>query len=83
MDFDGYTKQKDLLNDKNKFSKNKFVYSVFISPSGKGLKVLVKIPKDPDNHVGYFIALEKLFKSQYFDKTSKNVSRVCYESFDR
>jgi|TARA_B100000085_G_scaffold106745_1_gene97276 hypothetical protein len=82
LDFDGYTKQKDLLNDKNKFSKNKFVYSVFISPSGKGLKVLVKIPKDPDNHVGYFIALEKLFKSQYFDKTSKNVSRVCYESFD-
>jgi len=32
LDFDGYTKQKELLDDKKKFSKNKYVYSVFISP---------------------------------------------------
>ena len=55
---------------------------MFISPSGKGLKVLVKIPRDAENHVGYFLALEKFFNSQFFDKTSKNLSRVCYESFD-
>lgn len=82
LDFDGYTKQKELLDDKKKFSKNKYVYAVFISPSGRGLKVLVKIPKDPDNHVGYFLALEKHFDSKYFDRTSKNLSRVCYESYD-
>ena len=82
LDFDGYTKQKDLLEDKEKLSKNKFVYSVFISPSGNGLKVLVKIPADADNHINYFNSLEKYFNSQYFDKTSKNVSRVCYESYD-
>lgn len=28
------------------------------------------------------MALEKHFKSKYFDKTSKNISRVCYESYD-
>jgi succinate dehydrogenase flavin-adding protein (antitoxin of CptAB toxin-antitoxin module) len=82
LDFDGYTKSKDLLEDKEKLSKNKFVYSVFISPSGNGLKVLVKIPADADNHINYFNSLEKYFNSQYFDKTSKNVSRVCYESYD-
>ena len=82
LDFDGYQKQKELLQDKEQISKNKYVYSVFISPSGNGLKVLVKVPKDPENHTNYFNSLEKYFDSPYFDKTSKNLSRVCYESYD-
>ena len=82
LDFDGYTKQKDLLHDKETISKNKYTFSVFISPSGNGLKVLVKIPADVDNHTNYFNSLEKHFGSTYFDKTSKNISRVCYESYD-
>jgi hypothetical protein len=82
LDFDGYDKQKVLLQDKENLSKNKYVYSVFISPSGNGLKVLVKIPKDADNHINYFNSLMKHFNSQYFDKTSRNISRVCYESYD-
>ncbi len=82
LDFDGYTNQKDLLQEKENLSKNKHVFSVFISPSGNGLKVLVRIPPDPDNHVNYFNSLEKYFNSPYFDKTSKNISRVCYESYD-
>ena len=82
LDFDGYTKQKDLLHDKETISKNKYTFSIFISPSGNGLKVLVKIPADVDNHTNYFNSLEKYFNSPYFDKTSKNISRVCYESYD-
>lgn len=82
LDFDGYTKQKELLQDKENLSKNKYVFSVFISPSGNGLKVLVKIPADAENHTMYFNSLEKYFASPYFDKTSKNLSRVCYESYD-
>ena len=82
LDFDGYANTKDMNEDKENLRKNKFVYSVFISPSGNGLKVLVKIPEDPDNHINYFNSLEKYFNSKYFDKTSKNVSRVCYESYD-
>ena len=82
LDFDGYLKQKELLQEKESLSKSKYVFSVFISPSGNGLKVLVKIPADPDNHTNYFNSLEKHFNSEYFDKTSKNISRVCYESYD-
>jgi len=82
LDFDGYEKKKDMLQDKENFSKNRYVFSVFISPSGDGLKVLVKIPADKENHVKYFNSLEKHFNSPYFDKTSKNISRVCYESYD-
>lgn len=82
LDFDGYAKQKDLLQDKESMSKDKHTYSVFISPSGNGLKVLVKIPQDVDNHVNYFNSLENHYGSEYFDKTCKNISRVCYESYD-
>ena len=83
LDFDGYPKKKDLLEDKERFQKNKFIYSVFVSPSGNGLKVLVKNPADQDNHSKYFNSLKKEFDSAYFDTTSKNLSRVCYESYDR
>ena len=43
LDFDGYEKQKDLLMDKEKFTKDKYVYACFISPSGNGLKVLIDV----------------------------------------
>tara|TARA_Y100000401_G_scaffold26053_2_gene18396 strand:+ start:5339 stop:7759 length:2421 start_codon:yes stop_codon:yes gene_type:complete len=82
LDFDGYKKIKELLSEKETLSKSKYVYSVFISPSGNGLKVIVKIPQDIDNHVNYFNSLEKHFDSPHFDKTCKNISRVCYESYD-
>ena len=82
LDFDGYEKQKDLLQEKENLTRDKYVFSVFISPSGNGLKALVKIPIDIDNHTNYFNSLEKHFNSKYFDKTSKNISRVCYESYD-
>jgi hypothetical protein len=82
LDFDGYKTKKDLLEEKERLSKDKYIYSVFISPSGKGLKALVKIPTDKDNHKNYFNSLESYFDSEYFDTTSKNISRVCYESYD-
>ena len=82
LDFDGYEKNKELLQDKENLTKNKYVYSVFISPSGLGLKVLVKIPRDAENHVNYFNSLAKHFDNPRFDITCKNLSRVCYESYD-
>ena len=82
LDFDGYKTKKDMSSEKERLSKDRYVYSVFISPSGNGLKALVKIPKEPNNHKNYFMSLEKYYNSDYFDKTSKNISRVCYESYD-
>jgi hypothetical protein len=82
LDFDGYKSKKDMLQEKQRLSKDKYVYSVFISPSDNGLKVIVKIPAEIENHKNYFNSLEKYFDSPYFDKTTKNISRVCYESYD-
>lgn len=83
LDFDGYTTKKEMNAEKIALTADEFVFAVFISPSGDGLKVLVKIPQDIDNHVKYFNALERHFNSAHFDKTSKNISRACYESYDK
>jgi hypothetical protein len=82
LDFDGFSKKADMLAKKEEFTKDKYTLSVFISPSGDGLKLLVKIPADEDKHKSYFKSLEKYYNCEQFDKTSKNISRVCYESYD-
>tara|TARA_R110002012_G_scaffold52944_2_gene136060 strand:+ start:7514 stop:9922 length:2409 start_codon:yes stop_codon:yes gene_type:complete len=82
LDFDGYESDKMLLEEKELLTKDRYTYSAFISPSGLGLKVLVKIPAEEENHKKFFTSLEKHYNSDHFDKTCKNVSRVCYESYD-
>jgi len=82
LDFDGYTRKKNLLEDKEKLTKDKFVYSVFISPSGNGLKVIEKIQNDSENHVNNLTASEHNFNKPYYNRMSKNIRRVCYESYD-
>lgn len=83
LDFDGYEKKKDMLSEKERLSNDKYIMSVFISPSGNGLKAIVKIPKDVGGHKRYFDALGEYFNSDKFDISTKNVSRVCYESYDK
>lgn len=82
LDFDNFTSNSSMLAKKEELSLDQYTFSVFISPSGKGLKLIVKIPKDPERHKAYFNALETYYNSELFDKTSKNLSRVCYESYD-
>jgi hypothetical protein len=82
LDFDKYESKETLQKDFDKISKDKFTFSCFISPSGNGIKVLVKIPCDIENHKKYFDALEKHFDNKHFDTTTKNISRVCFESYD-
>lgn len=83
LDFDGYDNLDEMMIDKERISKDKYTMSVFVSPSGNGLKVIVKIPSEVDNHKRYFDALGEHFNSDKFDVSTKNVSRVCYESYDQ
>lgn len=82
LDFDKYDSSGQMQQDKQKFSADPYVMSVFISPRGNGLKVVVKIPRDPEKHKNYFYALKKHFSNPRWDDTSCNISRVCYESYD-
>ena len=82
LDFDDYKTTKDMNAEKERLSKDKYTYSVFVSPSGNGLKALVRVLPNADHHVNFFNALEKHYSSDHFDKNCKNISRVCYESYD-
>ena len=82
LDFDGFDSDKELEDFKFDLMLDKFTLSVFLSPSGDGLKVLIKIPNDIENHKFYFKGLEKYYNRKEFDTTSQNLSRVCYESYD-
>lgn len=82
LDFDGYKTKKEMNEFRDYLTSDAYVMAVFVSPSGLGLKVIVKIPKDSENHKRYFDALKDYFNTDNFDTTSKNISRVCYESYD-
>ena len=82
LDFDKFPSVALMNGYRKAIQQDPFVYSVFTSPSGNGLKVLVKIPMIVDQHKLYFNALEEYFACEEFDTTCKNISRVCYESYD-
>ncbi len=82
LDFDNFPSEKEMLEEKENLTKDRYTYSVFVSPSGLGLKVLVKIPDEVDTHKQFFTSLQHHYNNEFFDITCKNVSRVCYESYD-
>lgn len=81
LDFDGYQGQ-DLQEAMRFFREDKYTFAAFISPSGKGIKVLVRIPAEVDTHTNRFDALKEYYNSEFFDVTSRNISRVCFMSYD-
>jgi hypothetical protein len=83
VDFDKYPDDKTMLNHFETLKLNKHIVSLFISPSGKGIKGVIRITKcDAINHEKYFKAFDKQFNYDYFDKANCNVDRVCFESYD-
>lgn len=62
--------------------KEEFIHAMFTSPSGNGVKVVVKVPAEADNHESYFNALGEYFDSPNFDKACKDVARLCFASYD-
>lgn len=61
---------------------DKYTHALFLSPSGNGFKVIVRVPSDIDNHKNHFDSLAKYYDSEYFDRGCSDICRVCYESHD-
>jgi hypothetical protein len=76
LDFDDVG---DINEFKSELCGNEYIYAAWVSPSGKGIKALVKIA-DGLKHREHFAALQDIFPS--VDRSGVNVSRVCYESYD-
>ena len=82
LDFDDVEQLEELRESVNKDS---FTFSSFVSPSGDGLKVLVKIPQIDNNndYQDYYIELVNHYKKYHdLDEGTKDLARACYLSFD-
>lgn len=83
LDFDKIPSQDELNKTKELLINIDCILSVFVSPSGKGLKAVLRIPKtDKITHPRYFKEFDKKYKIPYFDISNSNVDRVCFESYD-
>jgi len=76
LDFD----EVDVNLKSSQLKTDPFVYAVWLSPSGNGVKALVKCPASVENHRLYYTAF--LDRYPELDSTSRNVSRVTFESYD-
>lgn len=84
MDFDTIP-VNILASTKQALTKDKYTLSVFYSPSGKGLKLLVKVSSGPELHKIAFAQLANYYSINYnlaADESGKDICRLCYLSWD-
>lgn len=81
LDFDHVP---DVDKFKAKLAKVKHVFVAFISPSGDGVKVIIRTPAvtDRESHTGTFLSLKEFFNSEYLDDSGKDYTRLCFLSHD-
>ena len=80
-----YDKLDNIQDVKSKIISNPYTYAAFVSPSGKGLKVLVKCDNDLSTHTYAFNALRSYYDNLLgvaSDKNIKDVLRICFVSYD-
>jgi len=81
LDYDGL---QNIEETKQKLMKNEYTYCVFVSPSGKGLKLLVKIPevKNNEEYKSRWSSIAHHYNITETDESTKDISRACYLSYD-
>ena len=75
----------DLQNAKHLANQSEFTFASFISPSGNGLKILVKINSDKANHKEAFLLVQAHYEAILkleIDKSGKDITRLCFYSWD-
>lgn len=85
LDYDGLIREEiDVI--KNIINAELNTYCCFISPSGLGLKVFVKIDSNRDNHTTAFNQVRDYYDALVgieSDKSCKDVGRLCFVSYDK
>lgn len=83
IDFDKIPFQ-DMSTQRDIITKDPYTFAAFVSPSGKGYKVIVKVENNPDNttHSEYLNALKVYYNSPYWDNNCMGISRACFLSSD-
>jgi putative DNA primase/helicase len=75
----------ELQNAREKLLGSPYLFAVFTSPSGGGLKAVFRVPADGAKHRGSFRAVEQHVKALtgvQIDKACKDPVRLCFVSYD-
>jgi hypothetical protein len=75
----------DIEKAKQKIESDEFTFSCFLSPSGNGLKVLIKVIGNQNVHHKFFNGLQDYYRINFnieIDKACKDISRGAFLSFD-
>ena len=75
----------DLQKSKSIAAQSEFTYACFISPSGNGLKILVKIDTPKTEHKETFLKVQAHYETILkleIDKSGKDLTRLCFYSYD-
>lgn len=84
LDIDKLSKEQ-LHNALALAKENPYTFSCFTSPSGNGLKILVKVNSSQEKHKEAFLILQKHYEELRqlpIDKSGKDVTRLCFISYD-
>ena len=84
VDFDKYPSDEEMINHLELLKQNKHFVLLFISPSGNGIKGVIKVSNelDKNSHPKVFTQFQEDFNFDYWDKSNSNIDRVCFESYD-
>jgi hypothetical protein len=84
MDFDKYPNSETMFNHLELLKKNKHFILLFISPSGNGIKGVIRVSNQltKETHPKVFKEFQNEFEYDYFDIVNSNIDRVCFESYD-
>lgn len=75
----------DILSLKEKFKNDPYIFACWISPSGNGLKLLIRIPSNILTHKFYFNKIWDYLFATYgieADTSGSDYSRLCFVSYD-
>ena len=75
----------DLQKSKSIAAQSEFTYACFISPSGNGLKILIKIDTPKTEHKETFLKVQAHYENNLkleIDKSGKDLTRLCFYSWD-
>ncbi|HSD13068.1 MAG TPA: VapE domain-containing protein [Flavobacterium sp.] len=84
LDIDKLTPET-LSKAKHTANQSEYTLASFISPSGNGLKILVKTDNDKANHKETFLLVQFHYEnllSLEIDKSGKDITRLCFYSCD-
>lgn len=83
LDYDGFKDSESMNAAKEKLKSYPFVYSVFETPSGKGLKAIVLHDSvNPENHWNLYLQLMEICRLPQIDDGVMDLSRCQYLSYD-